>query len=52
MERLFINDHTWDIYAEIIACEDMENTDTYVDEDLLEEESINLSEIKLKHTVA
>lgn len=51
MEKLFINNDTWDNYAEIIACEDMQDTDTYVDESLLEDESLNLSEIKIKHTI-
>ena len=52
MERLFIKEGIWETYAEIIACEDMVDTDTYVDEDLLEDKSVNLDEIKTKHTIA
>ena len=52
MESLFIKEETWEAYAEIIACEDMESTDIYVDEDLLEDKSVNLDEIKTNHTIA
>ena len=41
MESLFIKEEIWNTYAEIIACEDMVDTDTYVDEDLLEDKSVN-----------
>jgi len=51
MESLFIKEETWEAYAEIIACEDMEVMDNHVDESLLEDESINLDEITLKHTI-
>tara|TARA_R110000787_G_scaffold30303_1_gene81418 strand:- start:489 stop:647 length:159 start_codon:yes stop_codon:yes gene_type:complete len=52
MESLFIKEQTWEAYAEIIACEDMEGTEMHVDESLLEDMSVNLNEIKLKHTIA
>jgi hypothetical protein len=52
MESLFIKEGMWEAYAEIIACEDMEEIDNHVDESLLEDESINFNEIKLNHTIA
>ena len=47
MESLFISEETWETYAEIIACEDIQDATVDLDEDLLMSDSINLNEIKI-----